>query len=150
MEEHGITVPDEYVRPALYRDLTKAYELTEELLKLKDPPTCILYPDDVACFGGINAIRANGLAIPGDISVVGYDGVKAAQYEEPRADHLWSEHRSDGKRGGTSADRGNRAPHDDGTGDPYRVRTSDGRADRKAVASVRLTGFVIAGFLHDR
>ena len=30
MEEHGITVPDEYVRPALYRDLTKAYELTEE------------------------------------------------------------------------------------------------------------------------
>ena len=84
MEEHGITVPDEYVRPALYRDLTKAYELTEELLKLKDPPTCILYPDDVACFGGINAIRANGLAIPEDISVVGYDGVKAAQYEEPR------------------------------------------------------------------
>ena len=84
MEEHGITVPDEYVRPALYRDLTKAYELTEELLKLKDPPTCILYPDDVACFGGINAIRANGLAIPEDISVVGYDGQRISQVIEPR------------------------------------------------------------------
>ena len=67
-----------------------------------------------------------------------------------KADHLWSEHRRDGKRGGTSADRGNRAPHDDGAGDPYRVRTSDGRTDRETAVTICLTGFVIAGFLHDR
>ena len=84
MEEHGLTVPEGYVLPGLYRNLDKAFEQTERLLDLKNPPTCIMYPDDIACFGGINAIRANGLAIPEDISVVGYDGVKAAQYEEPR------------------------------------------------------------------
>lgn len=84
MEEHRISVPEQYVQYGLYRDLTKAYEMTETLLDLKDPPTCILYSDDVASFGGINAIKARGLSIPDDISVVGYDGVQAAQYEEPR------------------------------------------------------------------
>ena len=56
----------------------------ERLLDLKNPPTCIMYPDDIACFGGINAIKARGLSIPDDISVAGYDGVKAAQYESPK------------------------------------------------------------------
>ena len=84
MEEHGLTVPEGYVLPGLYRNLDKAFEQTERLLDLKDPPTCILYPDDIACFGGINAIKARGLSIPDDISVAGYDGVKAAQYESPK------------------------------------------------------------------
>lgn len=84
MEEHGLTVPEGYVLPGLYRNLDKAFEQTERLLDLKNPPTCIMYPDDIACFGGINAIKARGLSIPDDISVAGYDGVKAAQYESPK------------------------------------------------------------------
>lgn len=84
MEEHGISVPEGYVRASCYRDIEQAYSLTEELLSLKDPPTCIVYPDDVASFGGINAIKARGLRIPEDISVAGYDGIRAAQYEEPK------------------------------------------------------------------
>lgn len=84
MEQAGIQIPEGYVKEGLYRGIDLAYRLTEELLDLKEPPTCILYPDDVACFGGINAIKARGLTIPGDISVAGYDGIRAAQYEEPR------------------------------------------------------------------
>ncbi len=84
MEEHGAAVPEGYVKESLYRDTEMAYRLTEELLSLKEPPTCIVYPDDIACFGGINAIRARGLRIPEDISVAGYDGIRAAQYVEPR------------------------------------------------------------------
>lgn len=89
MEEHGLDVPPEYARASLYRDTKQSYRLTEELLDLKDPPTCIIYSDDVACFGGMNAIRARGLSIPGDISVAGYDGIKALQYEEPRLTTIW-------------------------------------------------------------
>lgn len=83
-EELGIDIPDEYVREAAYRRTDEAYEQTKELLKLKDRPTCILYPDDFSSIGGINAIREAGLSIPDDISVVGYDGIPIGKHMSPR------------------------------------------------------------------
>ena len=58
--------------------------MTQELLELKDPPTCILFPDDRASFGGLNAIREAGLKIPEDISVAGYDGSLIGQQMDPK------------------------------------------------------------------
>lgn len=83
-EQFGIEIPDTYVREAPYRDADKTYKITNELLDLPTPPTCIIYPDDFAAFGGVNAIRERGLRIPEDISVAGYDGIMAARYLEPR------------------------------------------------------------------
>ena len=80
----GLEVPDEYIREAAYRDTRTTYTVTNELLDLPKPPTCILYPDDFAAFGGINAIRERGLRIPEDISIAGYDGIPLARYMEPR------------------------------------------------------------------
>lgn len=83
-EALGLDIPDEYIREAAYRDTTTTYQVTNELLDLPEPPTCILYPDDFAAFGGINAIRERGLRIPEDISVAGYDGIRAARHLEPK------------------------------------------------------------------
>lgn len=83
-EEYGIDVPDDFVREIPYRDSQRAEEVTKELLRLENPPTCILYPDDYACFGGINAIRELGLRIPEDISVAGYDGLTIGRKMEPQ------------------------------------------------------------------
>lgn len=83
-EELGIEVPDEYVKEAAYRDTKATYEKTQELLDLPNPPTCILYPDDFASFGGINAIKERGLNIPEDISVAGYDGIRIGRHLEPQ------------------------------------------------------------------
>jgi len=83
-EEFGIDIPDEYVREAPYRDTDKSYRVTGELLDLRDPPTCIIYPDDFAALGGINAIRERNLRIPEDISVAGYDGIALAKHMEPK------------------------------------------------------------------
>lgn len=82
--ELGIEVPDEYIGTAAYRDTNAAHIETERLLDLKDRPTCILYPDDFACFGGINAINERGLRIPNDISVAGYDGIRIGRHVEPK------------------------------------------------------------------
>lgn len=82
--QFGIEIPDTYIRKAPYRDADKTYKITNELLDLPTPPTCIIYPDDFAAFGGINAIRERGLRIPEDISIAGYDGILAARYLEPR------------------------------------------------------------------
>ncbi len=83
-EQLGIEIPEEYIKEAKYRDTKGTYQMTMELLDLPDPPTCILYPDDFAGFGGINAIRERGLRIPEDISVAGYDGLRIGRHLEPR------------------------------------------------------------------
>ena len=61
-----------------------AYRMTERLLDLKEPPTCICYADDFSAFGGMNAIKDRGLRIPDDISVAGYDGIRIGQHLDPR------------------------------------------------------------------
>lgn len=82
-EELQIEVPAEYVRESPYRNTQGACSETLKLLDMKEPPTCIIYPDDFSCFGGINAIYARGLRIPDDISVAGYDGIGIARHFEP-------------------------------------------------------------------
>ena len=83
-EELGLQIPDEYVREAAYRDTKKTMVETQRLLDLPQPPTCILYPDDFSCFGGINAIKERDLRIPEDISVAGYDGIRVGRHIEPQ------------------------------------------------------------------
>ena len=83
-EELGIAVPDEYIKEAAYRSTKEAGTVTKELLELKNPPTCILYPDDFSCFGGMNVIREKGLRIPEDVSVAGYDGLRIGRHIEPK------------------------------------------------------------------
>jgi len=83
-EELGIDVPAEYIGEAPYRDTNGAYLETKRLLGLKEIPTCILYPDDFSCFGGINAINELELKIPDDISIAGYDGLRIARHFEPK------------------------------------------------------------------
>ncbi len=82
--ELGIKVPDEYVKCGIYHDPDTTAKLTKDLLELKDRPTCIIFPDDFSCIGGINAIKEEGLRVPEDISVAGYDGILLSQVLEPK------------------------------------------------------------------
>lgn len=84
LEEHGITVPPDYVIHASYRNIELAKEKTDELLEREDRPTCILYSDDYSSIGGINSINLHNLKIPEDISIAGYDGMSVAALLEPR------------------------------------------------------------------
>ncbi len=99
-EELGVAIPDEYVREAAYRDTVSTREETLKLLDLPEPPTCILYPDDFACFGGINALKERGIEIAKDISVVGYDGLRIGRHIEPRLTTLRQDTASIGTKAG--------------------------------------------------
>ena len=84
LEEKGVKINDAYVREGKYRDSYTAGIITNELLDLKERPDCIVYADDFAAIGGMNAIKNKGLKIPEDISIAGYDGIlMAAQLEPP-------------------------------------------------------------------
>ena len=82
--EIGIKVPDEYVKSGIYHDPDTTAKLTKELLDMKDSPTCIIFPDDFSCIGGLNMIKERGLRIPEDISVAGYDGIPLSQMLSPK------------------------------------------------------------------
>ena len=84
MEEHGIEVNEEYIMEAPYLDDEASADCTRKFLSMKKRPTCILYPDDLSCIGGMNVIRSEDLSIPGDISVAGYDGVPISQIVSPK------------------------------------------------------------------
>lgn len=81
--DHGIQVPDEYVKEAPYRNTEITFRKTLELLDLPTPPTCILCPDDFSALGGMNAIRSRGLSFPEDVSIAGYDGIRLVRHLMP-------------------------------------------------------------------
>lgn len=84
LKSFDIEPDDDYVIGSNYRDPDDAHEYTLRLLSLKDRPTCILYPDDYSCIGGLNAISEMGLSVPEDVSVAGYDGLYVSQIIDPK------------------------------------------------------------------
>ena len=80
----GITVPPEFIRPAVYHDPRSSGLQTRELLALPQRPTCIFYPDDLSFLGGMSELEKHGLSIPKDMSVVGYYGIPLSQILRPR------------------------------------------------------------------
>ena len=83
LSQQGITVPDEYDLEAAYLNVEAAIRQTQKLLALPQPPTCIMYPDDISCIGAMNYLRARGICPGKDISVAGYDGYFLSKIQDP-------------------------------------------------------------------
>lgn len=84
LKDLGIEGDESLTFASAYRNPKLAAKYTKELLAMKKPPTCILYPDDYSAIGGLNAIKEAGLSVPEDISVVGYDGLFVSQIIDPK------------------------------------------------------------------
>ena len=83
-KELGLSLPDEYLVQSMYLDPESSAAATRKLMELPDPPTCILYPDDIAHLGGKNELEKMGLSVPDDVSIVGYDGIDFCQMLRPK------------------------------------------------------------------
>jgi len=55
----------------------------EAFLTLKDRPTAIYASCDESAIGFIKVVRAAGVRVPEDVSVIGFDGIEFADYVEP-------------------------------------------------------------------
>ena len=53
------------------------------LTRSSDLPTAFFCVSDIVAIGAIQAIRAHGLSVPGDISVVGFDGLSIGAHSSP-------------------------------------------------------------------
>lgn len=54
------------------------------LLSLPDPPTGVFVAKDTMAIGAYDAIYNAGLAIPGNISIVGHDDIEASSVLRPK------------------------------------------------------------------
>ncbi len=96
-KKSGIEIPAEFIKQGRYRDMNMATFLTEELMRLPETPSCIIYPDDYSAVGGLNVLRARGFEIPSDISVAGFDGNAIMAHYEPRITTVFQDKTGMGK-----------------------------------------------------
>jgi LacI family transcriptional regulator len=76
----ALSLPDEY-GPRSYYLAGRA--LTERLLALPNPPTAILCHNDEVATGALNAAYRLGYSVPGQLSIVGFDGTPLAEFTTP-------------------------------------------------------------------
>lgn len=62
--------------------------LTNEFLKLAEPPTAIFAANDEMAIGAIHAIQDSGMNVPGDIEVIGHDNIRLVEMVRPRLTYV--------------------------------------------------------------
>lgn len=56
---------------------------TRQLLDLADPPTAIVYANDLMAMAGLSVAHSRGVDVPGDLSITGYDDTEMAAHLQP-------------------------------------------------------------------
>ena len=82
----GIEIKPELV-VTLDRDMTSpelGYPVVQQLLATRLPFTALVSFNDIAAIGSIRALQDFNLRVPADVSVIGFDDIKAAAYTTPR------------------------------------------------------------------
>ena len=77
-----IALDETLVRPGNWEP-SAGYDETMILMRLAQPPTAIFCCNDMMAMGCYEALKALGLRIPEDVSVVGYDDREVAQFLHP-------------------------------------------------------------------
>ena len=60
------------------------YMVTKRLLASGEPFTALFAFNDISAIGAISALRDVGLRVPEDVSVVGFDDIQSAAFQNPR------------------------------------------------------------------
>ena len=77
----GLALPDELFAPGNYR-YTAGIDAGEALLSLAEPPTAIFCSNDEMAAGVMSVAHGKGIAVPTDLSIIGFD-------DSPTATHIW-------------------------------------------------------------
>ncbi len=82
LEGAGIAIDPQLIAPGDF-GRRSGYDAACALLTAADAPTAIFAANDEMAFGAIDAVRACGLRMPQDVSVVGFDDIPAAAHVHP-------------------------------------------------------------------
>ncbi len=59
------------------------YSAMNAMISSRQAPSAVFACNDVMALGAMRALREAGLAVPADVSVVGFDGISMAEYVDP-------------------------------------------------------------------
>jgi len=82
LSRRNLPHPEEYVAIASWLP-SEAYDATQRLLDLPEPPDAIFCASDVMAIAAMAAIEDAGLRVPDDVAVVGFDDIEYARMVEP-------------------------------------------------------------------
>jgi len=74
-----------------------AFQAVTRVLEEGPPPRVIVAANDESAIGALKAVRAKGLAVPGDVAVAGFDGIDASDWTEPALTTLRFDRRALGR-----------------------------------------------------
>ena len=74
-EVEGVPLRDEYIVNVDDGSEQSGFEGMNRLLALSESPTAVFADSDIKAYGAIRAIKAAGLRVPEDISVMGFDDI---------------------------------------------------------------------------
>ena len=82
VEKAGLKVDPRFVRVGNYR-VSGGETAMLELLEMKDRPTAIVAANDLTAIGALRVIHREGLSVPQDFSIIGFDDIELSDIVFP-------------------------------------------------------------------
>jgi LacI family transcriptional regulator len=82
LDAHGIETNSGHCVIEGYRE-ESGFQAALRLLELDDPPTALVTFNDLLAIGAIGAAESKGVAVPSELSIVGFDDIHTARYTAP-------------------------------------------------------------------
>jgi DNA-binding LacI/PurR family transcriptional regulator len=82
LAERGVEVPESYIVEA-QNNLGSGSAAFEVLMRLHQPPTAVVASTDVLALGALHGACRMNLAVPGAVSIAGFDDLPEAEYSNP-------------------------------------------------------------------
>ncbi|CAA9539536.1 MAG: hypothetical protein AVDCRST_MAG05-5250 [uncultured Rubrobacteraceae bacterium] len=79
---HDVPAEERLIRSGEFTE-EAGYEATVELLRMSPRPTAIFAANDLMAIGALRALREVGVAVPGEMAVVGFDDIPSAAHVHP-------------------------------------------------------------------
>lgn len=92
--KHGMDFDEKHYFVKARFNFESAYGAMEELLQKAEDITAVFAMSDVMAIGAIRALRDHGLDVPGEISVIGFDGTPLADYYNPKLTTIKQQHKT--------------------------------------------------------
>lgn len=81
-EDYSMTIDEKLIKYGDY-NVDSGYELLNEFLKMKEPPTAVFITNYEMTLGAIMAINENNVVVPEQLSIIGYDNLQMAKIVKP-------------------------------------------------------------------
>ncbi|MCH1624549.1 LacI family DNA-binding transcriptional regulator [Ferdinandcohnia quinoae] len=83
IKKYGLNIPSSYIVDGGYYSYEGGREAMLRLLSLPEQPTAVFVSGDEMAVGAMKVIKEEGLRVPEDISIIGFDDIPLAKHIDP-------------------------------------------------------------------